>query len=87
VRTRTQGPEVQSTQPVGASSGEKASIGASSDAKGMRRCRAEVKAKGPEVQSTQRVGASNAELVNPNPKRVGGEARERCKGICKGPGP
>jgi hypothetical protein len=75
---RAQGPEVQGTQPVGASNGEKTSIGASSDAEGMRRRGAEVRVEDPEVRGTKCAFRSKAEDA---------EAREQCKGICKGPGP
>jgi hypothetical protein len=52
VRTRAQCPGVQGTQPVGASNGEKTSIGKPSDAEGMRRRDAEVGVEDPKVQGT-----------------------------------
>jgi hypothetical protein len=56
VRTRAQGPEVQGTQPVGASNGEKTSTRASSDAEGMRMRGAETRVEDPEVQGIQKRG-------------------------------
>jgi hypothetical protein len=56
VRTRAQGPEVQGTQPVGASNGEKTSTKASSDAEGMSMRGAETRVEDPEVQGIQKRG-------------------------------